>query len=118
MLRIYTDYSPVKIVKEVSRNFDYIANKLGLTGNYIEIKEEDLPDKKYRDEWRFINEKIEIPENLKESRDSLIRLNEIDKETKFDRKFREILIELGTARNDIVEAEEEAKILRKKIVKW
>lgn len=86
---------------------------------YEDIEQSELPDRKYRMEWRKKNGGgVEVPQNLKESRDAIIRLNEIDDETyPFTRKDRELRISTGIATQKEIDLENEAKNLRKKVVK-
>ena len=67
-VRVYTDYSPVRILKLVNKNsnFEVEAHKSNLTGNFKEIDDSDLPsDRSTRDNWKFVGGKIKEDPTLK-----------------------------------------------------
>lgn len=119
LVRVYTDYTPVKVVIDVNgAGFDDIVEKNNIVGAYEDIDDSLLPDRKYRNEWRKKDSGgLEVPENLKKSRDAIIELNKIDEETGFDRSLREVRIAAGIAEPIEIEKENLAKILRRDIVK-
>lgn len=65
-VRVYTDYSPAKILHGVSgKSFvdvsDELAAKVGLVGNFVDIDESEIPkDRKYRSAWKIEGKKVEI----------------------------------------------------------
>lgn len=83
-VRVYTDYSPIRVLRGVSKNefiepTDFLANKLGLTGSFIEVDESSIPsDRKERDAWiqdpqtkKIIADKNKISE--KKAREELMK---------------------------------------------
>lgn len=100
------------------KTLDELAQKAGLTGDFEDIEQSLLPDRKYRNEWRAKSGGgVEVPTELKESRDALIRLDELDTQTKFNRAIRELRIAQGIAAQAEIDAEAEAQTLRPKIRK-
>lgn len=120
-VRLYkNEDGSVKILTPINKDktLDELAEKAGLTGDFEDIEESQLPDRKYRNEWRIKEGGgVEVPTILKESRDALIRLQEIDSETRpFDRTQRELRINAGIATQAEIDAENEAKTLRNKVI--
>jgi hypothetical protein len=82
-VRVYTDYTPVRILKLISsEDFDLEANKAGLKGNYKEIEESLLPsDRSDRDAWKINKGTVEVDVALKSDRDKA----DTDKTTALDK---------------------------------
>lgn len=72
-VRVYTDYSPVKILRIVGENsdFDIEAGKAGLKGDFEEIDDSEIPtDRTYRDAWKFSGRKISVDARMKSDIDT------------------------------------------------
>ena len=68
-VRVYTDYSPVRILRLVDKNtnFENEAGKAGLSGNFKEIDESKIPqDRAERDAWKLLNGSISVDANLRD----------------------------------------------------
>lgn len=65
-VRAYFDYSPIRILrgvrgKEFIEPTDELAQKMGLTGNFITIEDSELPqDRTTRDIWKVIDGAVVI----------------------------------------------------------
>ena len=67
-VRVFTDYSPVRVLKMVDKNssFEVEANKSGLKGNFKDVEEALIPkDRDSREFWTFEKGEIKIDETLK-----------------------------------------------------
>ena len=67
-VRVYTDYSPVRILKLIDENadFDAEAGKSGLKGNFKVIDSSEIPnDRVDRDAWKMKNGAISADPQLK-----------------------------------------------------
>lgn len=59
MIRVYTDYEPVRILYNIHGEFDENAEKAGLTGNFVLVDEKDLPkDRTNREAWAVQGGKV------------------------------------------------------------
>jgi hypothetical protein len=59
MVRVYTDYDPIRILYNVEGDFDENAQKSGLTGNFVLVDEKDLPaDRSNRLAWSVSGGKV------------------------------------------------------------
>ena len=71
-VRVYTDYTPVRILKLVDKNadFDVEAAKSGLKGAFRVMDESAIPSSREdRDSWKLINGEIKADPILKEEND-------------------------------------------------
>ena len=67
-VRVYTDYSPVRILKLIEKDadFDLEAEKAGLKGNFKETDSSTIPkDRADRDAWKFASGKIVVDAKIK-----------------------------------------------------
>ena len=82
-VRIYTDYSPVRVLKLVSgTDFDVEAGKSGLSGNFKDIDSSQIPaDRSDRDAWKLSKGSVVVDQTLKAAIDTKIskRTQLIDK---------------------------------------
>lgn len=65
-VRVYTDYDPIKILRGVSKKeftepTDDLALKCGLSGNFVEVDDSELPkDRSNRNFWKVDGKKISV----------------------------------------------------------
>ena|SRR3990167_2954300 len=67
-VRVYTDYSPIRILRLVSQDADFEseAGKVGLKGNFKVMDEKDIPtDRSDRDAWKLDKGVIKVDQSLK-----------------------------------------------------
>ena len=71
-VRVYTDYTPVRILKLVEgTDFEVEASKAGLSGSFRDIDESQLPtDRLDRDIWKLKNGVIRPDAVLKTEKDA------------------------------------------------
>lgn len=74
-VRVYTDYTPVRIIKKGDNTADFNAEaiKAGLSGSYKEVDSSAIPsDRSYRDSWKFeggkVVENAELKKKLQDDR--------------------------------------------------
>jgi hypothetical protein len=83
-VRIYTDYSPVRILRGVSKKdftepTDAIALKAGLEGNFVEVDETEIPsDRTYRSAWEVDGDKVKVNAIKKQEVDDIVAQKEAD----------------------------------------
>lgn len=67
MVRVYTDYEPVRILYNIDGSFEENAEKSGLCGSFIVCEESDLPQsREYREAWKVEGGKVIVcPEKSK-----------------------------------------------------
>lgn len=66
MIRVYTDYSPVRILYNIDGAFEDNAQKAGLSGNFVTMDESDLPkDRINREAWAVKDGKVVEDANKK-----------------------------------------------------
>ena len=59
MVRVYTDYDPIRILYNVEGDFDENAQKSDLKGNFVLVDEKDLPsDRSNRLAWSVSGGKV------------------------------------------------------------
>ena len=64
-VRVYSDYSPIKIVN--GEDLDKVSNSAGLTGAYIEIDNSMLPeDRIHRDFWKVVDGAVVVGDPTQE----------------------------------------------------
>jgi len=70
-VRVYTDYTPVRILKLVEgTDFEIEASKSRLKGNFKDMDENQLPqDRNYRDAWKMKNGSVSVDAVLKSEKD-------------------------------------------------
>lgn len=66
-VRVYTDYSPVRILRVVGEaDFEVEASKSNLKGNFKEIESSEIPiNREDRDAWKFLQGEIVAEPQLK-----------------------------------------------------
>lgn len=71
-VRVYTDYSPVKILrgvdgKEFTEPTDALAEKLGLVGAFVEVEHDSLPEERTdRNLWKVVDGAVVVCEPTQE----------------------------------------------------
>jgi len=71
-VRVYTDYTPVRIIKLVEgTDFEIEASKSSLKGKFKDMDENQLPqDRNYRDAWKMKNGSVSVDAVLKSEKDA------------------------------------------------
>ena len=73
-VRVFTDYSPVRVMRLTDKNinFEVEANKAGLSGNFKDMEESDLPqDRADRDAWKVSGGKVVVDSKIKADLDKI-----------------------------------------------
>ena len=82
-VRVYTDYSPVRILRVIGNaDFDLEADKAGLKGTFKEVEDTAIPeDRSDRDFWKFQAGAIKVDKAKKKEAEDKKAKHESDRAT-------------------------------------